>query len=74
MLVSIVSMLVGLIRSTSADRVHEDWTEYKADNRRLTDKDYDLRKGPQQNGHAPCFFLTPHRPAYPLYCRGNGFT
>ena len=33
MLVPIVSMLVGLIRSTSSDRVHEESVEYAADNR-----------------------------------------
>ena len=36
-LVRIVSMLVGLIRSTSADRIHEERAEYEADNRRLAD-------------------------------------
>ena len=37
----IVSMLAGLIRSTSADRIHEERAEYETDNRRLTDYDYD---------------------------------
>ena len=37
MLVPIVSMLVGLIRSTSADRVYEEPAEYEADNRRRAD-------------------------------------
>ena len=41
MLVPIVSMLVGLIRSTSSDRVHEEPVEYAADNRRPADEDYD---------------------------------
>jgi hypothetical protein len=36
-LVRIVSMLVGFIRSTSADRIHEERAEYEADNRRLAD-------------------------------------
>jgi four helix bundle protein len=36
-LVRIVSMLVGLIRSTSADRIHEEPAEYEDDNRRLAD-------------------------------------
>jgi hypothetical protein len=33
----IVSMRVGLIRSTSADRVHEEPAEYEAENRRRAD-------------------------------------
>ena len=37
MLVPIVSMLVGLIRSTSSERVHEEPAEYEADNRRRAD-------------------------------------
>jgi len=37
MLVPIVSMLAGLTRSTSADRVHEEPAEYEADNRRRAD-------------------------------------
>ena len=37
MLVPIVSMLVGLIRSTSSDRVHEERIEYEAGNRQLAD-------------------------------------
>jgi len=37
MLLPIVSMLVGLIRSTSSDRVHEEPVEYAADNRRPAD-------------------------------------
>ena len=37
MLVPIVSMLVGLIRSTSSDRVHEERGEYEAGNRQLAD-------------------------------------
>ena len=37
MLVPIVSMLVGLIRSTSADRIHEERAEYATDNRRFVD-------------------------------------
>jgi len=37
LLVPIVSMLVGLIRSTSSDRVHEERAEYEADDRRLAD-------------------------------------
>ena len=41
MLLPIVSMLVGLIRSTSSDRVHEEPVEYAADNRRPADEDYD---------------------------------
>ncbi|MDD4020015.1 MAG: four helix bundle protein [Kiritimatiellae bacterium] len=36
-LVPIVSMLVGLIRSTSSDRVHEERVEYESANRRLSD-------------------------------------
>ena len=36
-LVRIVSMLVGLIRSTSADRIHEEQAEYEAGSRRLAD-------------------------------------
>ena len=36
-LVRIVSMLVGLIRSTSAVRIHEERAEYETDNRRLAD-------------------------------------
>ena len=36
-LVRIVSMLVGLIRSTSADRIHEERAEYETDDRRLAD-------------------------------------
>ena len=36
-LVRIVSMLVGLIRSTSADPIHEEPAEYEDDNRRLAD-------------------------------------
>ena len=36
-LVRIVSMLVGLIRSTSPDRIHEEQAEYEADSRRLAD-------------------------------------
>ena len=35
--VRIVSMLVGLIRSTSADRIHEERAEYETDDRRLAD-------------------------------------
>jgi hypothetical protein len=35
--VRIVSMLVGLIRSTSADRIHDERAEYATDNRRLAD-------------------------------------
>jgi len=30
-------MLVGLIRSTSADRIHEEQAEYETDNRRVAD-------------------------------------
>ena len=41
MVLPIVSMLVGLIRSTSSDRVHEEPVEYAADNRRPADEDYD---------------------------------
>ncbi len=37
MLVPVVSMLVGLIRSTSSDRVHEERVEYEAGNRQLAD-------------------------------------
>lgn len=37
MWVPIVSTRVGLIRSTSADRVHEEEAEYKGDNRRFAD-------------------------------------
>jgi four helix bundle protein len=37
MLVRIVSMLVGLIRSTSSERVYEGPGVYEADNRRLAD-------------------------------------
>ena len=37
MLMRIVSMLVGLIRSTSAERIHEEPAEYEAVNRRLAD-------------------------------------
>ena len=37
MLVPTVSMLVGLIRSTSSDRVHEERIEYEAGNRQLAD-------------------------------------
>jgi hypothetical protein len=37
MWVPIVSMLVGLIRSTSSDRIHEKRTEYEAGNRQLGD-------------------------------------
>ena len=36
-LVRIVSMLVGLIRSTSSDRIHEERAEYEADSRRLAE-------------------------------------
>ncbi|MDD4442832.1 MAG: four helix bundle protein, partial [Kiritimatiellae bacterium] len=36
-LVRIVSMLAGLIRSTSADRIHEERAEYETDDRRLAD-------------------------------------
>jgi len=36
-LARIVSMLVGLIRSTSADRIHEERAEYETDDRRLAD-------------------------------------
>jgi len=36
-LAGIVSMPVGLIRSTSADRVHGERAEYETDNRRLAD-------------------------------------
>jgi len=32
-------MLVGLIRSTSSDRVYEEPAEYEADDRRLEDYD-----------------------------------
>ena len=35
--VRIVSMLVGLIRSTSSDRIHEEPAEYEANSRRLAD-------------------------------------
>ena len=35
--VRIVSMLAGLIRSTSADRIHEERAEYETDDRRLAD-------------------------------------
>ena len=37
MLVPIVSMLVGLVRSTSSDRIHEDRAEYEAGNQQLAD-------------------------------------
>ena len=37
MVLPIVSMLVGLIRSTSSDRVHEEPVEDAADNRRPAD-------------------------------------
>jgi four helix bundle protein len=37
MLVPIVSMLVGLVRSTSSDRVHESRGEYEAGNQQLAD-------------------------------------
>ena len=36
-LARIVSMLAGLIRSTSADRIHEERAEYETDSRRLAD-------------------------------------
>ena len=36
-LARIVSMLAGLIRSTSADRIHEEPAEYETDDRRLAD-------------------------------------
>ncbi|MDX9792594.1 MAG: four helix bundle protein, partial [Kiritimatiellia bacterium] len=35
--VRIVSMPAGLIRSTSADRIHEERAEYETDDRRLAD-------------------------------------
>jgi hypothetical protein len=35
--VRIVSMLAGLIRSTSADRIHEERAEYETGDRRLAD-------------------------------------
>ena len=37
LLVSIVSMRVGLIRRSSSDRVHEEPAEYEADKRRRAD-------------------------------------
>ena len=37
-LVQIVSMLVGLIRSTSADRVHEEGAEYGEENKKKEEK------------------------------------
>jgi hypothetical protein len=37
MWVPIVSMLVGLIRGTSADRVYEEPAEYEGDKRRRAD-------------------------------------
>jgi len=40
-LVRIVSMLVGLIRSTSPDRVHEPGAVYEPDRQRAGDYDYD---------------------------------
>jgi len=39
MLVPIVSMPAGLIRSTSADRVHGERADYETGNRRLADWD-----------------------------------
>jgi hypothetical protein len=36
-LVRIVSMLAGLIRSRSADHIHEEQAEYETDTRRLAD-------------------------------------
>jgi hypothetical protein len=36
-----VSMLAGLIRRSSSDRVHEEPAEYEADSRRRADYDYD---------------------------------
>ena len=41
MLVPIASMLVGLIRRSSSERVHEEPAEYDADNRRRADYDYE---------------------------------
>lgn len=36
-LVPVVSMLVGLVRSTSSDRVHEGRVEYEAGSQQLAD-------------------------------------